>query len=124
MGPWVSHEIGYGPERWVVNFHGKHPSEVHSEGNYRNAIPLVRRTDMEAQVARVAAEKDAEIVQLLRAERERAAKAAQAISDHYYALRDAAENDVDAVAFDERMVAANECAKAIRALPDEEGKKS
>lgn len=61
-----------------------------------------------------------ELAQMRKGERERAAKAAQSISCHYYALCDAAENDVDAVAFDERMVAANECAKAIRSLPDEE----
>lgn len=65
-----------------------------------------------------------ELAQIRKDERERAAKVAQEISVHYYALGDAAENDVDVVAFEERMFAADECAVAIRSLTDEEGKKS
>lgn len=65
-----------------------------------------------------------ELAQMRKDERGRAAKVAQEISVHYYALGDAAENDVDVVAFEERMFAADECAVAIRALTDDEGKKS
>ncbi|WP_308718957.1 hypothetical protein [Komagataeibacter xylinus] len=65
-----------------------------------------------------------ELAQMRKDERERAAKVAQEISVHYYALGDAAENDVDVVAFEERMFAADECAVAIRALTDDKGKKS
>ncbi|GBR37522.1 hypothetical protein AA11826_1687 [Komagataeibacter oboediens DSM 11826] len=65
-----------------------------------------------------------ETAQMRKDERERAAKAAQAISIHYYALGDMAEDDADVVAFDERMIGASECATAIRTLTDKEGKKS
>ncbi|MCE2563343.1 hypothetical protein [Komagataeibacter sp. FNDCF1] len=65
-----------------------------------------------------------ELAQMRQDERDRAVKATQEISVHYYALSDTAENDVDVVAFEERIFAADECASAIRALTDDEGKKS
>ncbi|AKR48454.1 MULTISPECIES: hypothetical protein [Acetobacter] len=57
-----------------------------------------------------------QINEMLAAERERAAKKAQEISDEYYDERELADNDDDRVYYDERMCAASECAKAIRNL--------
>ncbi|WP_182356524.1 hypothetical protein [Komagataeibacter europaeus] len=61
-------------------------------------IPLVRRTDMEAQVARVAAEKDAEIARL-RKELQRIADNAPAPSyaQHFHNIARAALNEGAAV---------------------------
>ncbi|WP_019092186.1 hypothetical protein [Komagataeibacter europaeus] len=53
--------VGYGREASFSDLKGDgcHGVSIHKE--WDGGIPLVRRTDMDAQVARVAAEKDAEI---------------------------------------------------------------
>ncbi|BCZ76014.1 hypothetical protein [Komagataeibacter phage phiKX1] len=56
--------VGYGRETSFAELkeRGCHAVSIHKA--WDGGIPLVRRTDMEAQVARVAAEKDAEIARL------------------------------------------------------------
>ncbi|GCE85120.1 hypothetical protein [Komagataeibacter diospyri] len=56
--------VGWGRETSFVDIKapGCHAVSIHKE--WDGGIPLVRRTDMEAQVAKVAAEKDAEIARL------------------------------------------------------------
>lgn len=56
--------VGWGRETSFVDIKapGCHAVSIHKE--WEGGIPLVRRTDMEAQAAKVAAEKDAEIGRL------------------------------------------------------------
>ena len=58
----------------------------------------------------------AQINEMLAAERERAAKAAQEVSDTYYEQRQESESDNERIYADERMFAAQECVEAIRNL--------
>ena len=58
----------------------------------------------------------AQINEMLAAERERAAKAAQEVSDTYYEQRQEAGSDNERIYADERMCAAQECVEAIRNL--------